>query len=1035
MKQKHLCDDGVIVFTGDLFHNKITLSPQSVKMAFDLLNNLTDIFPVIMIQGNHDSNYNNSQRLDSITPIHQALKNKNLFYITEQNYHLLYNNIDFFCVTENNATIVKDTCDNIKKGKISIGLYHGVINGCVLDNGVTMSSDKFNVQYFEDLFDYGLLGDIHKQQYLNKNKTIAYAGSLIQQNFGQSLNNHGVLKWDLLNGKSELIQIKNDYGFITLHVDSGQVLNNEIDIPSNPKIRMYVSDTDKTDIATIVHGLQKEYSVGKIITLQQDTNKQFKAIQLKENIQDIKEQHKGCNVFNVNYQNSLIKRFISNKYNDCSDQMITDIFKLNEQLNKNLPVIDGVSYNDQWKLLSISWDNMFRYGKDNLISFTNNSKNKINGIIGMNHSGKSSIIDVILYALFDKCSRSNLGNSIMNKRQKEFKCELKFQYDGCEYKIVRIGKRSGKKSVSVTVDFGFTNNDGEYTSLNGEDRNSTNKAIQSVIGCDYDMFISTFMSLQDTNGSSFIKQKQSERKQFINKIFNIDVYEQLHDMSKGIYNQSVGLYNESLSKLQKLDKQTYQKNISVAQERIEQITTNIDKFTVNIQKCNKAVELINSRIKPVDDSLIGFSVFNATNKINWCESQIIKNQELIDKNILQMKTITQSKEKLISKLSNFNKEELQQAQKNYKILSQQFIYINRDKTQLQSEIKSATSKNKILDSLQYDKDCKYCMNNPFVIDAIEAKNNIKSLTDKLMVINQKLSEMEIEKQKLSLKMEDNEKYNQLSSKLNAVQKMYNDVQRTNISYEKTISQHKQLIASLKTKIDKFNQMQSVIQENNQYKEKLLQVKQKIKTFNNQIKTLQRQMYSLQNAIKNNKQIITTIEQLSDNIIKLQYEMKFKKYYSEAVHKNGVPLLMLDEMLPMLQFKVNEMLSTITDFTLEFKIDDNKLNVYMQYTNEDTQLQVQLGSGFQKFISQLVIKIAISQLTNTNKSNFFVVDQGFGAMDSVNIGNLGQLFTMLKQKYEHVLLISHINTIHDYLDLRYDVYIDENGVSKITSSNI
>ena len=41
-----------------------------------------------------------------------------------------------------------------------------------------------------------LLGDIHKQQYLNKQKTIAYAGSLVCQNWGEHPTNHGYIKWD-----------------------------------------------------------------------------------------------------------------------------------------------------------------------------------------------------------------------------------------------------------------------------------------------------------------------------------------------------------------------------------------------------------------------------------------------------------------------------------------------------------------------------------------------------------------------------------------------------------------------------------------------------------------------------------------------------------------------------------------------------------------------------------------------------------------------------------------------------------------------
>ena len=51
-----------------------------------------------------------------------------------------------------------------------------------------------------DGYDYTLLGDIHKHQFLIPDK-MAYAGSLIQQNHGETLHNHGFIIWDLKNKK------------------------------------------------------------------------------------------------------------------------------------------------------------------------------------------------------------------------------------------------------------------------------------------------------------------------------------------------------------------------------------------------------------------------------------------------------------------------------------------------------------------------------------------------------------------------------------------------------------------------------------------------------------------------------------------------------------------------------------------------------------------------------------------------------------------------------------------------------------------
>ena len=51
------------------------------------------------------------------------------------------------------------------------------------------------MRMFKD-YDLALLGDIHKRQFLNKEETIAYCGSLIQQNHGEDIGK-GYLLWDV----------------------------------------------------------------------------------------------------------------------------------------------------------------------------------------------------------------------------------------------------------------------------------------------------------------------------------------------------------------------------------------------------------------------------------------------------------------------------------------------------------------------------------------------------------------------------------------------------------------------------------------------------------------------------------------------------------------------------------------------------------------------------------------------------------------------------------------------------------------------
>ena len=50
-----------------------------------------------------------------------------------------------------------------------------------------------------------------------------------------------------------------------------------------------------------------------------------------------------------------------------------------------------------WSLKTIEWDNLFNYGENNKIDF--DKLNGIVGIFGKSFSGKSSIVDSLLYTL------------------------------------------------------------------------------------------------------------------------------------------------------------------------------------------------------------------------------------------------------------------------------------------------------------------------------------------------------------------------------------------------------------------------------------------------------------------------------------------------------------------------------------------------------------------------------------------------------------------------------------------------------------
>ncbi len=102
--------------------------------------------------------------------------------------------------------------------KIKIGLFHGPIVGLKTDIGFEFE-EGYNAEIFEGC-DIVLAGDIHKRQILTipNNKKAYMVGSLIQQNFGESIKKHGFGVYDVENDKYYFEDIKNPEPFLAFKI-------------------------------------------------------------------------------------------------------------------------------------------------------------------------------------------------------------------------------------------------------------------------------------------------------------------------------------------------------------------------------------------------------------------------------------------------------------------------------------------------------------------------------------------------------------------------------------------------------------------------------------------------------------------------------------------------------------------------------------------------------------------------------------------------------------------------------------------------
>ena len=202
-----------IVIVGDVVHQKIQMSPELVSMIMDFLIKCSEIAKTVVLIGNHDFLTNNMERLDALSPVIEAMNNPNIMYFKHSEC-IEDDNVIWVPISLMDDNKVPETFNPKKKvkGKTYIGLYHSPLSGIKTDLGFSFG-DVYSLDNFVGL-DWVLAGDIHKRQVIQESDpTIIMVGSMIQQNFGETIKAHGYCSIDLENKTYNFVDIPNDYGF------------------------------------------------------------------------------------------------------------------------------------------------------------------------------------------------------------------------------------------------------------------------------------------------------------------------------------------------------------------------------------------------------------------------------------------------------------------------------------------------------------------------------------------------------------------------------------------------------------------------------------------------------------------------------------------------------------------------------------------------------------------------------------------------------------------------------------------------------
>lgn len=1016
----------IIVNTGDTFHTKTqAISPEIIERLAWMIRELADIAPTYHILGNHDGVIKNDSREDTISPIHNAVAHKNSYLMKDSGNYPIHGFEDYILNVFSPFDHENWNKVQPEEGKINIALYHGAVSKARLDNGMILEDGEEDLSFFAG-YDYALLGDIHQQQYLSyradkfgKAKAwIGYPGSLIQQNYGESVQK-GFYVWDIREKDDWDVDfhiLENKHPYITTkwngridgvlnafrNFTKGELsgvryrIQHDVDIPEADK-REIKDRLFKEDSADDVQFAKIKSQAGNVLSddIVLDTAKTLSRKSLRNDSAAIYDLYKEF-VRNSNLQVSTAQQEEAREY----------INRYIERLNLEL---GDTSKFTHWNLKWIEFDNIFGYGEGNRVDF-DKKDGKLVGVFGKNYIGKSSLIGAITYALFNATDRGPVsGTAIINDNKNECFAKVCFEADNKTYVIERKSERIFKGDddtgrVKNYLDFYEVKSDGEKLSLVGVSTTETDKTIRSIIGSAEDFFLTSLAAQGDL--FRFINEGSTDRKKHLTRFLELDIFDKLHEYAKED-SKSINLSKNILSDTEWEKKiSRVEKEISVAEKKVETNRRKKERLDKKKDKLRDWVEKY---------------------KQNASQQNAQKYKAVVD-------AIHKNKSELTTKQNNIKnlKDSIRNHKKDVSSLEESLSGIDRNS--LVAKVDSLRSfqntVNEIHGSLRVETGtleqqkksialletvpcgdefptCKFIKNSHEDKSKIEAQEKlVEKLKANYDEISSELNELLMGKFEESLKNYDNMK------------EQFDRKNNTLIKYESQLEVLEVETKTLRSEIDKLEEEAKVLAAHldskleQEYEQKVLEGNE----IRAESKKIEDEYSDLLQFIGSKKRELASLNDERESTKNATHRYNIVTSISSAFHKNGIPAIILRTQLPAINEEINKILSTVGNMKLTIEADDKKMDVYLEnHNNGGRKRIIETCSGAEKTLSSFVIRCALNNISHVSKSDVFIIDEGFGALDDDNLPKSLELIRIFKEYFKVVLVISHIDEVKEIVD--------------------
>lgn len=639
--------------------------------------------------------------------------------------------------------------------------------------------------------------------------------------------------------------------------------------------------------------------------------------------------------------------------------------------------------------------NFKNYG--NIVSITGENLDVVgdDGKVASNGSGKSSIPDAIVYALFGKTIKKPKKlshHNLINNRTKK-KMEVELHWD--DYRVLRTRKPDGLRL--------WQSDKGEWTDENEISKSgipATQKLIEEILGLKYETFVNIFI-FSDDNTVPFLECEPGSKREIVENLLSLEKYRS---------------YFDSVKKLTKQIK-----------DDIKVLSAEYTILLKQLETCKKQVEDIKLRkaewiqTKKRELKQILDLIKEKTAKIETHDGgkELLKYEE-IQEQLSQLKdslpTKETEKQKMTTALETLA-DKIKGQQTLYEETHKEFNQLEKTYLSLKGDVEK-NEKNLIEIENKKGKKCPYCL-------AVVKEENFAHLVAK---INGELIEKKEEFESSKGKFDDCEE------RLKAVQAALTKAKGLDAQVRKGLDNKQREITKIVNEISELSKVKApdmdsdlllFKQEVDNLKKKAMEKKEEMEGETPFESILQSSIKELENKEENT---LSKKRQIDEKDELLPYY----NFWVEAFGDSGIRKFVIDDIIPTLNLRLEYLLQILVDNKIKLRFNNELDETIDKYPFNNRPYVYHAMSGGQRRRLNLAISQAwayIMMLSCGTSPSVIFLDEVTMNMDEIGVQSIYKFICELS-KEKQVFVIDHNKDLLEMLTGCDRIHLQlQNEVSK------